>query len=101
MHKRFLSIILAAAILTGCAAENTAPIDTPVVQTTATSATTTTAVTTVTTTATTTSTASTTEAPPEESTEAPEPQPTTASVNILCAGDNLIHQPIYNQASVR
>lgn len=107
MHKRFLSIILAAAMLTGCAAESTTPTDTPVVRTTATSATTTTAETTVTTAATTTTsattmtTAATTEAPPEESTKAPEPQPTTASVNILCAGDNLIHQPIYNQASVR
>ena len=32
----------------------------------------------------------------ETPTEESEPEPTFSSVNILCAGDNLIHSPIYN-----
>lgn len=34
-------------------------------------------------------------------TEEPEPEPTFSSVSIVCAGDNLIHSPIYNQAKAR
>ncbi len=30
-----------------------------------------------------------------------EPAPKTASVNIVCAGDNLIHSPVYTQAKYR
>ncbi len=33
--------------------------------------------------------------------EEPEPEPAYSSVNIVCAGDNLIHSPIYNQAKAR
>ena len=46
------------------------------------------------------------ETPPTEETaeivtEEAEPEPTFSSVSIVCAGDNLIHSPIYNQAKAR
>lgn len=45
-------------------------------------------------------TTTTTEAIPEPEPE-PEPEPYYTSVRMLCAGDNLIHSPIYNQAAKR
>ncbi len=38
---------------------------------------------------------------PEPAEEAEPPKPEITSVSIVCAGDNLIHQPIYSQASKR
>ena len=37
----------------------------------------------------------------EALTETTIPEPESASVNIVCAGDNLIHSPLYNQAKRR
>ncbi len=87
--KRKLSLILAAVMLmTSCESAETSsqPVFTvdisttsaPVIQSTA-------ATTTI----------------PEPTEEALPPEPQFASVSIVCAGDNLIHQPIYYQASLR
>ncbi len=86
--KKKLSLALAVVmLLTSCAAEEEiSSVPYPVVD--AQTATTTTAATTTTTSA--------------EPTEEPlPPEPEFSSVSIVCAGDNLIHQPIYYQASVR
>ncbi len=88
MKKKLAFILAAAVLLTACEGEeqSSVPVYTvdisttaqPVIQSTA---------------ATTTATEPTEEALP--------PQPQFTSVDIVCAGDNLIHQPIYYQASVR
>ncbi len=87
MKKRLSFILAAVMLLTSCAAETeSSSVPYPVVD-----------VSTATTLATTTTTA----APAEPTEEALPPEPEFSSVNIVCAGDNLIHQPIYYQASVR
>ncbi len=87
MKKRLSFILAAVMLLTSCAAETeSSSVPYPVVD-----------VSTAATLATTTTTAA-----PTEPTEEPlPPEPEFSSVNIVCAGDNLIHQPIYYQASVR
>lgn len=87
MKKRLSFILAAVMLLTSCAAETeSSSVPYPVVD-----------VSTATTLAATTTTA----APAEPTEEALPPEPEFSSVNIVCAGDNLIHQPIYYQASVR
>ncbi len=54
-----------------------------------------------TTAATTTSATTTAATTPEPTEEALPPKPVITSVELLCAGDNLIHSPIYNQAAAR
>lgn len=87
MKKRLSFVLAAVMLLTSCASETeSSSVPYPVVD-----------VSTATTLATTTTTA----APAEPTEEALPPEPEFSSVNIVCAGDNLIHQPIYYQASVR
>lgn len=87
MKKRIALLLAASVLMTGCAAkeEESSSVPYPVVDagsvTTITSATTTTA--------------------PEPTEEPLPPEPEFSSVNIVCAGDNLIHQPIYSQAARR
>lgn len=95
MKKRLLAILLSGTILTSCAASDSKPVSSPDVEimpeTTATTAAITTTV--ITTPATTTTPAVTTPPPP--------PEPEYTSVELLCAGDNLIHSSIYDQAAAR
>lgn len=91
MKKRILCICMAAVMLTSCTKVENKPVDTPVAEISA-------AATTTQTTTAATATAATT---PEPAEEALPPEPVITSVNIVCAGDNLIHSPIYNQAARR
>ena len=86
--KKKLSLALAAVmLLTSCAAEEEiSSVPYPVVDAQ---------------TATTTTSATTTATSAEPTEEPLPPEPEFSSVCIVCAGDNLIHQPIYYQASVR
>ncbi len=88
MKKRICFIIIAALALCGCEKEQIVDV-TPAQLTAVPPVTAETTTTAVTTSATTTTTAA----------EPPEPEFT--SVSIVCAGDNLIHSPIYNQARNR
>lgn len=96
--KRVLCAVLAALLFAGCASvgqeELPEPSDTAVTDEAVTEPTTepTTVATTVTTTAPTTTTEATTTEPPE---------PEFYTVHLVCAGDNLIHSSIYNQAKRR
>ncbi len=82
-----IAALMSAVMLTACGGAQTSEEDIPEVQVpqTSTSATTTAATTTTT----------------AEPTVEPEPEPYYTSVELLCAGDNLIHSPIYNQAARR
>lgn len=87
MKKRLSFVLAAVMLLTSCASETeSSSVPYPVVDVS---------------TATTLVTTTTTAAPAEPTEEALPPEPEFSSVNIVCAGDNLIHQPIYYQASVR
>ncbi len=88
MKYRIIAAISAALLLSGCTdLTDTPPESTP---TTSISLVTTTS---AATTSQTTTTAATTPPPP--------PEDVITSVNVLCAGDNLIHSPIYYQAQRR
>ncbi len=89
MKRKSAFLLAAIMLLTACAGNEESTISVPqytVVD--AAEATTAATTTTVTTTA-------------EPTEEALPPEPQFSSVSIVCAGDNLIHQPIYYQASVR
>lgn len=117
MKKRLIAILTAAILLTSCTADN-AHIETPKVSVkTTTAALKSTASEVISNEAAPTNEAIQTEEaiPTEESTPTEEavptsesvateesaPLPESVSVDILCAGDNLIHSPIYKQAAVR
>lgn len=104
MNKRFFAMLVATMTLCGCAAPDSVPVSVPNVQvqqsTSASSEATSSATSATTATAATTTPATTTTTAPEPVSE-PEPVPEFTSVDILCAGDNLIHSNIYNQAAAR
>lgn len=88
MKKAILPLIAAVMLLTACGGDK--PVSNVEIVTSGTEAST--AQTTTTTPATTTTAEPVVELPPE---------PVFTSVELLCAGDNLIHSPIYNQAARR
>ena len=92
MKKRLLSVCLAALLLTSCSKVQSKPVDSSIPEISADTVQSTTSATTTTTTATTTA---------EPTEEAAPPEPEITSVNIVCAGDNLIHANIYRQANER
>ncbi len=87
MKRRFIAFGISAMLLTGCT--NLVESEPESVPSTSIALITTAA----TTTSETTTTAATTPPPP--------PEDIITSVNVLCAGDNLIHSPIYSQAKNR
>lgn len=91
MKKRILCLCIAALMLTACTKVENKPVENVTVEVSNSTAQTTSAVTTTAATTTT----------PEPTEEALPPEPKMTSVNIVCAGDNLIHANIYNQAAAR
>ena len=84
--QKVLSLLLCAVLLTSCSKVETAPEDSAD----------------PTGTTTTEANPNTTTSSPDDITEAPPPSPPEpATVHLVCAGDNLIHSNIYNQASAR
>ena len=90
MKRKIICACIAILMLTSCTRVQNKPVDTPTAEIVSTEATTT---------ASTTTTAVTTTSQPTE--EAAPPEPEITSVNIVCAGDNLIHSNIYRQAAER